>query len=143
MADDQEHENRGFEVVDRRRTAAEESAPSEASSVPDPDDELDLEDDSENFADMSGFGGMPKLGVPDILRMSLNMLNEKAWIHMGLIPDPLTGQLDRDLTQARLAIDALADLAKHLEPHSEGAEKREIQVMVSNLRINYVQQSRQ
>ena len=142
-------EEKGFEVVDKRRResgtpeepeqqepAAEEPAAEEpAAEEPEVDDGV--------YGDYGVTGMMPRFAVADILRTTVNMLNEKAWIHMGLIPDPLSGQIDRDLAEARMAIDALADLAKHLEPHTEGTEKRELQVMVSNLRINYVQQSRQ
>jgi hypothetical protein len=138
MADEEE---KGFEVVDKRSQTAHETA-EQPDPVDEPADETDFEDD-DDYVDAGFTGAMPKLAVTDILRMTVNMLNEKAWIHMGLIPDPLSGQIDRELTEARLAIDALADLAKHLEPHTEGAEKRELQVMVSNLRINYVQQARQ
>ena len=141
MADEEE---KGFEVVDKRHGTSNgasvqpEQTVAEAASDPDEED-----DEYGDYGDSGMPGGMPRLGVSDILRMTVGMLNEKAWIHMGLIPDPLSGQIDRDLAEARMAIDALADLAKHLEPHTEGAEKRDLQVMVSNLRINFVQQSRQ
>lgn len=137
MADEEE---KGFEVVDKRHSSSEE-----APEPTEPEEDLDSDELDDDYA-ASGAGipgGMPKLAVSDILRMTVGMLNEKAWIHMGLVPDPLSGQIDRDLAEARMAIDALADLAKHLEPHTESAEKRELQVMVSNLRINFVQQSGQ
>jgi hypothetical protein len=136
-----DEEEKGFEVVDKRRVNSNE-APEPEDPAAAAEDDLEPEEDHEDYTDGDIPAGMPKLAVSDILRMCVGMLNEKAWIHMGLIPDPLTGQIDRDLTEARMAIDALADLAKHLEPHTEGAEKRELQVMVSNLRINFVQQSR-
>jgi hypothetical protein len=140
MADEEE---KGFEVVDKRRRS-DDQTPEQAEASEEPtEDEFDEDEEGDgDYGDPSLTGSMPKLAVSDILRMTVGMLNEKAWIHMGLIPDPLSGQIERDLTEARLAIDALADLAKHLEPHTEGAEKRELQVMVSNLRINFVQQSR-
>jgi hypothetical protein len=86
-------------------------------------------------------GDIPHLDVPGVLSVCVNMLNEVAWMKLGLIPN-LDGREDRDLAQAKIAIDAIADLAARLDPLVAEGDRRDLQVMLSNLRINFVQQSR-
>ncbi len=59
----------------------------------------------------------------------------------GADPQPVPGEMERDLAQAKIAIDTVAFLVGQLEPHLSAEERREMQNMVSMLRINYVQQS--
>jgi len=146
-------EERGFEVIDRRRVQQEAPAAPEAAGAPaeetnEPIAEAPADDVqaggeawSEEAAAEGLQGGMPDLSVGNILRMTLGLLSEAAWVKMGLIPNPLTGQMDRDLGEARRAIDAVTDMARHVEASATPDEKREIQVMLSNLRLNFVQQS--
>ena len=145
---DEAEEQRGFEVVDKRGQRAEpaaeptpEAAINGAVPIHDLADEAEDEDEDYAVGGEGVTGEMPGLAVADILRMSAGMLNEKAWIHLGLVADPLSGRIDRNLPEARRAIDALVDIGKHLTPVADEGEKRELQVMISNLRLNFVQQS--
>ncbi len=92
-------------------------------------------------ADAGPAAEAPPLDLPTALSFCVNMLNEVAWMKMGLIPNPLNGKVERDLTQAKAAIDAVSDLVPRLEPFIPEAQRRDLQVMLSNLRINFVQQS--
>jgi hypothetical protein len=74
-------------------------------------------------------------------RLSVGLLTERAWVALGLVPDPLSGRVQADLGEARAAIDVVGDLVRHLEAQATPAERRELQTMLSNLRINFVQQS--
>jgi hypothetical protein len=60
---------------------------------------------------------------------------------MGLVVDPTTKQLAKDLPQAQLAIDCLASLIGHLAPFAEHGEREHLEGMLADLRINYVRQS--
>jgi hypothetical protein len=53
----------------------------------------------------------------------------------------MTGKIEKNLPEARRAIDALADVIKHLEREATDSEKREMLGNLSNLRINYVRLS--
>jgi hypothetical protein len=87
--------------------------------------------------------GMPELDVPGALRFCVQMLQEIAWIKLGLVANPGSGKIDQDLEQAKVAIDAVGDLVPRLNPFAGESERREMQTLLSNLRINFVQKSQQ
>jgi hypothetical protein len=128
-------EDRGFEVVDRRRVSADETPEPE----PGPEDTGGAETEEDDAAGVGQF--TPNVSVSSILQMAFGLLHERGWVSLGLVPDPLSGKVEEDLAEARRAIDALADVARHLEADATPEEKRELQVALSNLRINFVQRS--
>jgi hypothetical protein len=170
-------EERGFEVVDKRRVKADAAAeaPEPAAEAPEATETEDREtvaeavqagshtepeadavadtgfeseeDETEGLeeseaAAAGGFpGGLPEMSVAGIIAMSVGLLSEIAWVKMGLVPNPMSGRIERDLGEAKRAIDAVSDLAKHVEALANDADRREFQVMLSNLRLNFVQQS--
>ena len=75
-----------------------------------------------------------------VLRYCMLMLHSQAWQYMGLVPDPVTGETKKDLEQAKAAIDTVAHIAGQLETRAEGQELRDLRSMVSDLRLNFVQQ---
>lgn len=146
-------EERGFEVVDKRRfrADAEPEAPQaesmQAAGDPAPEetsggtelagDDLEMAEELEaQTAQMIG-----SLTVSAVLFSTIQLLNTHAWVAMGLMPNPATGQIQRNMAEARRAIDVVADLVRHLETDLGASEKRELQVLLSNLRLNFVQQS--
>jgi len=70
----------------------------------------------------------------------LSLLAAKAWEAMGLVPNPETKQIERKLDDAQLAIDAAAALAAVIRDKVTDAERREIDTLLANLRINFVEQ---
>jgi hypothetical protein len=136
-------EERGFEVVDRRRVHTAESDES-ASDAAESSAGLESDEDAVENAEEDGsavWNPFAQMGVADVVRMTLSLLHDKAWVSMGLLANPATGRVEQDLAEARRAIDVVVDLVKHLEPLAAAEEKREMQVLLSNLRINYVRQS--
>lgn len=144
-------EDRGFEVTDKRRRTANGGASAEevtaaaggptpfgpgvqVPGMPNPAGEED---------EYTGEGPDPvaDFDVTAILRMTIGIMNEKTWINMGLLANPGSGQVQKNIPEARRGIDLIADLVKHLEPYAEPQEKRELQVLLQNLRINFVRQS--
>ena len=79
--------------------------------------------------------------VFDIMRFSLEQFAAVAWQKMGLHPDAFTGNIERDLAQAKVAIDLAARLAEALDPKLDDEDRRRVQALVSDLRINYVRQA--
>ena len=130
-------EERGFEVVDKRGAAAPETGSASAPEDAGPGAAADEEPGSGG----GGEGELPEFTIGATLRMMINLLNEQAWISLGLMPNPMTGQVRQNLPECRRAIDVLADLGKHLEPDATPEELREFQTLLSNLRLNYVRQS--
>lgn len=156
-------EERGFEVVDKRRVRVETP---EASETPDSaagtegeapqaaggedaafdarDEEPLAEEEMPGGAEGAGAaGGFPQVdvSVAGIIGMTVGLLNERAWVGMGLVPDPMSGRIQRNLSEARRAIDVIADLVKHLETDASPEEKRELQTLLSNLQLNFVRQA--
>lgn len=81
------------------------------------------------------------LPAEDLLLWFLGVLAEKAWQGMGLLPLPSTGKLEKDLGAARIAIDAYGALVEVLRPKLENARRREIESVLTTLRLNYVEKA--
>ncbi len=80
------------------------------------------------------------LRAPDLVRWCVTLLATSAWQAMGLIPDPVTHKMERNLDDARLAIDAAAALLQTLRPRLPEREQREFDTLLTDLRLNFVEQ---
>jgi len=80
--------------------------------------------------------------VYELLAVVLEQLSSVAWQKMGLQPDFLTGKIEKDVVQAKAAIDSVAALSQILERQLDGEDKRRIQNLVRDLQINFVEHSR-
>jgi Domain of unknown function (DUF1844) len=148
-------EEREFEVIDKRGARAESKTAAEAASAQSEagatapgaaggggitEEELLA---AMEEAGMAAGGEMPELSVPGALHFCIETLQGLAWIKMGLVAAPGSGKIEKELPQAKVAIDAIGDLVARLEPFAAESERRELQTMLSNLRINFVQKSQQ
>lgn len=75
--------------------------------------------------------------IKELILMTMYTLEGKAWAYLGLTSHPETQKPMKDLAEARLAIDAVDALYKLIEPHLELEEKKDIQVRLTNLRLNF------
>ena len=66
-----------------------------------------------------------------------------AWRAMGLVPNPLTGEAQKDLPEAQIAIDCVQFLLSKIETHLPEPERREAQRRLSDLRMNYLAKLRE
>jgi hypothetical protein len=89
----------------------------------------------------AGPGELPKLDVYSVLHVSVAQLAAVAWQKMGLQADPLTNQVEKDIEQARVAIDAAAGLIEKLQPKLEKLQARDYQNLLTDLRLNFLRQS--
>ncbi len=89
--------------------------------------------------------GTPPEPIPvaTVLAVMLDQLAMLAWQRLGLRKDDMTGNIEKDLNQAKLAIDVIADLANRLEPALDADDQRSVQNLVRDLRLNFVEQSRE
>lgn len=127
-----------FRVTDRRRAGGEGSG--ETSPAGESAGAAESQAADQPTADEAA-GEAQVLSVPDLVRIFIGELHARAWMHMGLIVNPATKQIEKDLPQARLAIDCLASLVEHLGPVAEQAERGELERMLADLRMNFVRQS--
>lgn len=163
-----EEAEEGFTVRDRRRflteeTTSPEEAPASEAATAAPARGSEIEDEAEAPEATGGapFPGNPyglgELGedadeemagdgsLPDIysvLALFLGELRNLAWLRMGLVANPGTGQIERDMAQAKVAIDTVAFLASQLEGTVPPEERLPLRALVSDLQINFVEQSK-
>jgi hypothetical protein len=81
------------------------------------------------------------LSVQHVLSLMVEQMATMAWQKMGLQPDPMTGQVEKDISQAKLAIDVTTELTRFIECDLDEEDKKKIQALVRDLRINFVEQS--
>ena len=89
----------------------------------------------ENFA-------MPEFSTESVLQFTMATLSQQAWCDLGLIASRSTGKVVPKLPEARLAIDALSALFPVISPRLDDSSRREMQTLISNLKLNYVEQSK-
>jgi len=75
-----------------------------------------------------------------VILACISLLASKAWEAMGLVPDPATRRIERVLPDAQIAIDAAAALADLIRGRVGDAERRELDTLLMNLRLNFVEQ---
>ena len=81
-----------------------------------------------------------RIDAQAVVLTCITLLASKAWEAMSLVPDPVTKQIERHLDEAQLAIDAAAALADLIRNRLPDAERRELETLLTNLRLNYVEQ---
>lgn len=81
------------------------------------------------------------IDVYTMLTIMVEQMASVAWVKMGLQSDPISGKTEKDIAQARLAIDIAHDLAKRLESQLDEPDKRQIDNLLRDLKINFVTQS--
>jgi hypothetical protein len=162
MADEREEEEGGFTVRDRRRFLTEDT-PSEPTSIPtSPVNSSPLVQDAPegsrfetigNLIDApesdDTYGGDPEAQetneLPDIysvVAIFLGEMRSHAILRLGLAPNPMTGQSEQDLAQAKIAIDTAVFLGSQLESVLTAEEKLPLHAMLSELQMLFVEQSK-
>lgn len=129
-----ESEDKGFEVVDKRKVTLDENG--EVRTHPEAEEPKMTE---EQIAEE--LKNLPPVDVYSMLRYFVGLLSAQTWQWLGLVKNPVTGNLEKDLEQAKVAIDTISALVGQLQPKLNASEQAELQGMLSDLRINYVQQS--
>ena len=75
--------------------------------------------------------------VKDYIYLNILTLEGKAWAYMDLIAHPETQKHQKDMEQAKLAIDTIDMLYKQLATHLTDDQKKDLQTRLANLRLNY------
>lgn len=82
------------------------------------------------------------IDIYSVIAMTIDQFSSLAWQKMGLQPDFMTGKIHKDLSQCKVAIEATVALTTLLEPQLEEADKRQMQNLVRDLRMNFVEHSK-
>lgn len=75
--------------------------------------------------------------IRDYIYFAILSLEGKAWAFMDFVVHPETQKHAKDLTQAKLAIDAMDALLKIAENEFMPEQKKDIQNRLTNLRLNF------
>ncbi|MDX1932234.1 MAG: DUF1844 domain-containing protein [Capsulimonadales bacterium] len=154
MADDPEE---GFVIRDRRRftselnagpAAAPTDSPAAPEATPPPAEEIPssllveetFAEEAYDSEDMGNDNSVPD--VYSVLILFLGEMRNHALLRMGLVHNPMTGQIERDLQQARIAINTATFLAEQLEPVLPQEERLPLRAMLSDLQMNFVKLAR-
>ena len=84
--------------------------------------------------------------APDVYTVALwaiGLLASAGWQSMGLQINPATGKAEKDLQHASVAIDCVTALSDRISRHLDESQRRELRGLVSDLQINFVNQSRE
>jgi len=80
--------------------------------------------------------------VYDHLLVMFEQLVVVAWAKLGLRHDPISGKLEPNLSEAKVAIDVVTFIGTQLEQQLEDeGDRRQIQNVMRDLKINFVQRS--
>ncbi|MBS1723212.1 MAG: DUF1844 domain-containing protein [Armatimonadetes bacterium] len=80
--------------------------------------------------------------VYEVLSVMVEQLSAIAWQKMGLQADFITGKTEQDLPQCKAAVDATAALVQIMEPKLDEEDRRQVQNLVRDLRINFVERAK-
>ena len=81
------------------------------------------------------------LSVYDHIMFMVEQMSAVSWQKLGLQHEPMSGKLEANMSEARVAIDVTAFLCQQLESRLDDDDRRRIQSMVRDLRINFVQRN--
>ncbi|UCG30209.1 MAG: DUF1844 domain-containing protein [candidate division WOR-3 bacterium] len=76
----------------------------------------------------------------EIIYMMILSLEGKAWAYLDKVAHAETQKHQKDTGEAKVAIDAIEALFSVIEPGLEAAEKNDIQVRLTNLRLNFAKE---
>jgi hypothetical protein len=80
--------------------------------------------------------------APELLTTFCQVLAAKAWEGMGLVPSAVTNKVQKNLDEARVAIDAYAAVLEVLRARLEPHPRQEMENVLTMLRVNFVDKSR-
>jgi hypothetical protein len=83
------------------------------------------------------------ISVYDALTMIVEQMSTIAWVKLGLQPDFNTGKIEKNIDEAKVAIDLVAYTAAQIEPKLDDEDRRRLQGLVRDLKINFVEKAKE
>ncbi len=125
---------------------AQATAPSSSSSgdtLPGVSDESDDAEPADNAMSMPDPGALlayvaMQMDVKTLAITLLGVFSGQAWRAMGLVANPMTGQTEKNLPEAQIAIDCVQFLLGKIDAGLTAEERREMQRRLNDLRVNYL-----
>ena len=137
-------DEKGYRIVDKRYQADPDDGQSGEEPEPEQPDAESTEG-AETAGETAGESGEEReeavADVYSVAKWVIGIMAATAWQYMGLQVNPATGKIEKDLAQAKIAVDTVVFLGDKLHPHLNDAERKEIRSLISDLQVNFVQQS--
>ena len=137
MAEDGEKtEGKGFKVEDRRRFSETGHAREKTEA-----DERSPEPAEAGTSEAQGKASRESGAPPAEINFSTFVisLSTQALMHLGEIPDPLTGKVENDLAVAKQMIDIVALLREKTRGNLDPGEEQLVEDALYDLRMKYVE----
>jgi len=83
--------------------------------------------------------GFREPDLPVLFVWFISMLSGKVWEYLGLIMNPDTKEINKDLKKAKIAIDTVAFLYDQIKDDLNPEDFKRIENLLANLRMNYVE----
>ena len=77
--------------------------------------------------------------LPVLFVWFISMLSGKSWEYLGLIMNPETKEINKDLKKAKIAIDTVVFLYDQIKDDLNPEDFKRIENLLANLRMNYVE----
>lgn len=136
-SDGEKTEEKGFRVEDRRRFSPETGAPREAGEKTESSADRREEVPREEPGDRKKAAGE----VPPEITFSTFVisLSTQALMHLGEIPNPLTGKMENDIPVAKQMIDIIGMLREKTRGNLDQGEEKLVEDVLFDLRMRYVE----
>ncbi|HOO56714.1 MAG TPA: DUF1844 domain-containing protein [bacterium] len=82
------------------------------------------------------------LSLADTLKFCFSLMSNQVFLYMGLMAHPATGEVRKDLQQAKMGIDFCNELFKKARSLMDPADVRPIEGMLADMQLNFVNQSK-
>jgi hypothetical protein len=135
MPEDDKQQDKPFTVNDRRRFSATGATRDESDQTSGPAVEAGRASGTEAAADPVG-SGLTFSGF-------VIGLAQQAFVSLGLVKDPQTSTVRKDLPQAKAMIDVLSMLRDKTRGNLDEVESRMMDEMLDELRLRYVREARE
>lgn len=137
---DEKRDQQGFTVSDRRKHFEEEPAPARPDPPGPPAAEKSPASPEGGRPPEEAGGGPQEPAHPDFAHL-ISRLAQEALFFMGVIPDPATGQPERNLGAASWTIDTLDLLRAKTAGNLDEVETRMLENYLAELRVQFLSAS--
>jgi hypothetical protein len=154
---DEQKKDKGFTVSDRRRFSVSETGeaseeakpreedkkPPEAKEVPPEKTDAAGKQKTEPAGSQEAETKEETTALPEInFSTFVVSLSSSALIHMGVVPDPMTGEQTKELAIAKQTIDMLGMIQEKTRGNLTDEEAQLLESMLYDLRMRYVAESK-
>lgn len=106
-----------------------------------PEPETKEQDTDEEPSPPPGVVDITAVPVWQIIPVFINVFDRVAWQKMGLVVNPQSQKIEKDMNQAQAAIDCYDALLTHLGDNIDPETKKLLQTRLTDLKLNFAQQA--